>query len=72
MNWTTRKEVIFGNKIKLYELRAKNPAKSRNILILHAYGGNCDGRDFDYFIPELSNDPSINFFSVDFPGFGAS
>jgi hypothetical protein len=42
------------------------------VLILHAYGGDCDGRDFDSFLPYMIKDHRVNLYSVDFPGFGAS
>jgi hypothetical protein len=68
INWTIGKVKFLDNKIKTYELiREKS---QYNIFLLHAYGGGCDGTDWNLFASYLSHNLNASFYSIDFPGFG--
>jgi len=68
--WQVSATKIFGNIIKIYRL---NGGETKiNILLLHAYGGGCDGTDFNLHLNYLLFNLKANVFSVDLPGFGES
>jgi len=68
--WTSQTVSIFGAKVNTYKLLCENP-RAINLLTLHAYGSDCDGRDFSSYLPYLTGG-EFNLYSVDFPGFGGS
>lgn len=68
--WTTKVINILGNKIKVYELLRED--SDCNILLLHAYGYNCCGDDWNLYVSYMNKSIKANFYSIDFPGFGNS
>jgi hypothetical protein len=68
--WNTRIVKILGNKTKIYELLREDA--ECNVLLLHAYGYNCCGDDWNLHVSYLIKKVKANIYSVDFPGFGNS
>ena len=47
--WIREVVQLFGGKVVIYKLPSQLP-RAINLLILHAYGSDCDGRDFNSFL----------------------